>query len=239
MKASRRTSDRKLANSSLQKLASYSSAATALGVGAMALTMPCNAEVVYTSTHIDLPLFSTTDLDLNNDGALDFRIINYETYSVTFKNAYPLILSGGGKNRVVGERTTFWHFLARFDAGVPVGPELFKNGSVPNGLVYRHQHNIASLTDSTQGFWKGNINEKYVALKFLIDGETHYGWMRLSTRSRLNGAILTGYAYETVPNKPILTGQTGSNGISQLPSPSLGQLARGASEISLWRDISK
>jgi hypothetical protein len=42
----------------------------------------------------------------------------------------------------------------------------------------------------------------------LINGETHFGWARLNVTAAAGAnikATLTGYAYETVPDKPIYT----------------------------------
>jgi hypothetical protein len=84
-------------------------------------------------------------------------------------------------------------------------------------------------------------------LKFLIKGQVHYGWARLTLTVKYPiSATLTGYAYETVPNKAIVTGKTqgpdaegpdveqieptADQGTrSDLPQPaSLGMLALGA-----------
>jgi hypothetical protein len=40
-------------------------------------------------------------------------------------------------------------------------------------------------------------------------------------------ATLTGYAYETIPNKPIITGQTKSQDVITQQPETLGELARG------------
>jgi hypothetical protein len=80
----------------------------------------------------------------------------------------------------------------------------------------------------------------YLGFKFLIDGEVHYGWARVNVKSTFLdlSATITGYAYETVANRPILTGFTSggveaSSDASQQVQPpvagSLGQLAIGAS----------
>lgn len=50
-----------------------------------------------------------------------------------------------------------------------------------------------------------------MGLKFQIDGQTHYGWARASVSysygtARIYGYV-TGYAYETIVNKPIFAGQ--------------------------------
>lgn len=57
---------------------------------------------------------------------------------------------------------------------------------------------------------------------------------------------LTGYAYETIPNKPIVTGETrgpDDAGVQQSDMPAtatrlpvtLGMLSAGASALSIWR----
>jgi hypothetical protein len=80
----------------------------------------------------------------------------------------------------------------------------------------------------------------YLGFKFLIDGEIHYGWARVNVHADFLAlsATLTGYAYESVANRPILTGFThgsvdASSDASQQTQPpvagSLGQLAVGAS----------
>jgi hypothetical protein len=85
-----------------------------------------------------------------------------------------------------------------------------------------------------------------------VNGKVHYGWARFASvkASACNGgpavtAVLTGYAYETTPNKPIIAGQTkgpDDSGVEQsnttpanpVPHPaSLGALAMGASRLSI------
>jgi hypothetical protein len=80
----------------------------------------------------------------------------------------------------------------------------------------------------------------YLGFKFLVDGEVHYGWARVNVQADFLklSATLTGYAYESVANRPILTGFThgsadASSDVSQQTQPpvagSLGRLAVGAS----------
>ena len=94
----------------------------------------------------------------------------------------------------------------------------------------------------------GVINH-YLGLAFTVNGETHFGWARLSVKTgprRAFHALLTGYAYETVPSKPIITGQTTDEAeipqaslappaAAQPQSASLGALALGSSGLSFWR----
>src|ERR1700680_1609837 len=96
------------------------------------------------------------------------------------------------------------------------------------------------------GPW-ANVSNRYLGLKFVITGKVHFGWARLnvscSTKNRVVTALLTGYAYETVPDQPIIAGrEKGSEDISQeirtSPRPfalgpaSLGRLARGAAGLT-------
>src|SRR5580704_7384195 len=77
---------------------------------------------------------------------------------------------------------------------------------------------------------------------------THYGWARLNVKVSKTTitATLTGYAYETIPNKPIVAGKEhGTEDSSALNTESLatpastpatlGMLATGARGLSLWR----
>jgi hypothetical protein len=65
----------------------------------------------------------------------------------------------------------------------------------------------------------------------LIEGKVHYGWARLSTPKdwdrNQRWATLTGYAYETIPNKPIITGKTKGPNVITVQEGSLGALAAG------------
>jgi len=87
-----------------------------------------------------------------------------------------------------------------------------------------------------QGKWN-NVQKRYLGLKFTIHGQTHFGWARLNTTCNLYkvDAVLTGYAYETVGNKPIITGKTKGPDVITVEPASLGHLARGASALSAWR----
>jgi hypothetical protein len=86
----------------------------------------------------------------------------------------------------------------------------------------------------------------YLGFKYKINGETHYGWARVEVRASRSEitATLTGYAYETVANRPIVTGLTEEifdqdaetpKAQTTMPEPvSLGRLAQGSSGIA-WR----
>jgi hypothetical protein len=74
--------------------------------------------------------------------------------------------------------------------------------------------------------------------KFTIHGQVHFGWASLNVAMKRQyqrpyiSATLTGYAYETIPNKPIIAGKThGVDDFAVRPA-SLGALAAGATAVS-------
>ena len=78
------------------------------------------------------------------------------------------------------------------------------------------------------GLWL-HAKNRYLGLKVVIAGKAHFGWARLSVScpSNLVVGVLTGYAYETIPNKPIIAGQTKKPGVIAVQPSTLGELAIG------------
>jgi hypothetical protein len=109
------------------------------------------------------------------------------------------------------------------------------------GSRTRYSYTSHPYSNHSLGQWMYTKN-RYLGLQFVINGEVHYGWARLSVSlikpTPFGGgiyAVLTGYAYETVPNKPIITGKTKGPDVITLDPATLGQLAAGASQIPTWR----
>jgi len=227
----------------------YALAAGAAGVGMLALAQPAEAKIVYTSAHKQIGANQTIPLDLNHDGKMDFSIHDSFTctsfceYIVGAITAIPALPG----NEVVGYAGRSRHYASALKAGVRVGPKSpFSQGNevMVSGGYDAGTNSIGSCF----GPWK-NAQRRYLGLKFTIKGKIHYGWARLSDTCAKNGentALLTGYAYETVPNKPIVTGKTKvpdeiierpiAVPAAPTPKPSrLGLLAQGAPAQSIWR----
>jgi len=56
------------------------------------------------------------------------------------------------------------------------------------------------------GLWYGDYGEKYFPIKLKIDSEVHYGWIRASKTPE--NLTIKDYAYNLVPNEPIIAGDT-------------------------------
>ena len=87
---------------------------------------------------------------------------------------------------------------------------------------------------SSSGLYEGpwlNASHRYLGLTLVIDGQTHFGWARLSVGPFYNFsciATLEGYAYETIPGMPIRAGETGPAADASAEPGTLGSMALGA-----------
>jgi hypothetical protein len=233
--APRKTAFR-LSDSVHQQLSMYALAASAAGVGMLALAQPSEAKIVYTPIHRVIAPNHSYAIDLNHDGKADFNIRNLQ--NCDSDNTCTSFVSAirYGANAVEGTQGTRFtppHAYA-LKAGARVGRKHPFFGV-----------KMAGAGQTTAGNWY-NVANRFLGLRFHIQGQTHYGWARLTVRL-VNGFIvtLTGYAYETIPNKPIIAGKTHDvDEVEQSPSAlrvpaqkpaTLGLLAMGSPGLSIWR----
>jgi hypothetical protein len=201
-----------------KRLLAYMAAAGAAGVSMLAMTRSADAEVVYTPTN--RAIVSNSRLDLNNDGIPDYA----------FHSNFNLCGTCGYFEVLAIKFNKFMSSGQPLAAGISVGPD----GKFRARADFMIDWCSCSGNPNTGGPWLGIQNE-YMGLEFNIKGAAHFGWARFSVTEK--GAItLTGYAYETVPLKPIVTGDsTGSDDEESVDQPaaapaaaSLGSLALGA-----------
>jgi hypothetical protein len=232
------------------KLEKHLMAYFAMASATVAVATPAMAEIVYTPTRVEfdeagsgLPAYY--HIDLNNDGIVDFALASFVGATTRLQarslEVYPCYCSN--PNGVVGTFNSKQNFAAVLPAGVEIGPARhFIADTVAMPMAEEHIHKNGSsvvLSTTFQGKWANGgkgIHSHYLGLKFLIDGEVHYGWARITISK---ASLMTGYAYETVANKPIIAGATsadadGQQSKSEVPA-SLGYLAEGANGLSVWR----
>ncbi len=237
MKRSLRASETSfvLSQSLQRRLNMYALAASAAGVSVLALAPLSEAKVVFTKTHQVIGNNGVYNLDVNNDGTVDFLIQEWNLGGWSSDNA--LLADPALGNDVLGYKHVF---AAALPLGAPIGPrQPFVAGGANGEVMVSITHFTTGGTSYVHGYW-ANVKNRYLGLKFQIDGQTHYGWARLSVQRREFHltAVLTGYAYETTPNKEIKAGQTGGADDSSFApssptsatrqSSSLGALALGA-----------
>ena len=218
-----------------QQLSMYALAASAAGVGALCFAKPAEARIVYTPAHVAIKanggLFP---IDLNHDGTPDFGLSNkwYSNGEGDYRTLQAFQSQPANEIWMTKSKACS-AFSASAAAAVPKGKRI--------GSKRDFQHNgrgvvmALALKTGSCGEWLGKSNfQAYLGLKFTIKGKIHFGWARvkvdtLQTQQKFS-ATLTGYAYETIPGKPIIAGATKDTDVVtvQPNAPvSLGRLALG------------
>jgi len=226
-----------------KRLSAYASAAAAAGVGLVALASSAEAKIVYTPANINIPpRGGRVLLDLNHDGNADFSFSNGWN-SLGSHTTLPFLKAGGenqanevwGRGNFVDTFNQKFVFASALHPGVRVASNnsYFQSGKPWIMLGGRFGRSVSA----TWGQWFPYTEHRYLGLKFIIDGQIHYGWARLNVNEGKQGILptITGYAYETIANKPIITGKTKGPDVVVYEPASLGRLAQGASGVSAWR----
>ena len=210
-----------ISSSTERLLRSYALAASAAGVGALALAAPAEAKIVYTPAHHVIKHGGSFKLDLNHDGITDFTFkLSVMTNCSTFISRLVALPAAAG-NGVEGW-TGFQPYASALKSGHKIG-----------GSRYFPGQQMASVDAGPGGTYEigsfVNVKDRFLGLKFKIKGKTHYAWARFNVQvaNLAVTATLTGYAYETKPGKAIKAGQTKGADIER-QAGSLGDLASGA-----------
>lgn len=213
----------------------YALCATAAGVSLTALAPPSEAKIVYTPANRQLPIDKPFNLDLNHDGITDFSLSashfvpKTSTLSGTVIRGFAVVLPPKKGNSVVGYPGDYFSFYASaLKAGVRVGRTSPFVGGAKSGIIMGGELLSSHQGPLILGPWNESgkgVKNRFLGFKFRIQGKVHYGWARLNVRilNYFPDVKLTGYAYETIPNKGIDTGKTKGG-----DSHTLGHLALGA-----------
>lgn len=219
-----------------KRLNAYALAASASGVGVLALAQSAEAKIVYTPAHV---VIGSADreihyLDVNHDGIADFKFIaSHWSTSTRTSFAYVLFNRVGYSNEVRGYG--HWYDSAlRQGAMVGLNGLSFRNNNGGMGLVVSDRQGHPVFDGAWANSGKG-VKSRYLGFRFMISGMPHFGWARIKSfkfsKAPVNFTlILTGYAYETIPNKPIIAGKTHGK-----DERTLGRLAQGASGVAVRR----
>jgi len=229
-----------LSESVHQRLNSYALVATASGVSMLALVAPADAKIIYTHAHVVLRPHQAFSIGF--DKVKEFKIFNdCGTYSYQHIGLVGVDVSTG-RNGVRGITSASEHSAFRLPAGYVVGPDKGSFWGTGGGMA-------SNVSGRFGGHWQNGLRtvKGYLGLEFVIHGKLRYGWARLTVEGRKDGcftATLTGYAYQTIPNKPIITGKTKGTDDGEptaafnthTPKPAtLGMLALGAPRLAIWR----
>jgi hypothetical protein len=245
-----------------RNLLAYAAAAGAAGVGMLTVTPGAEGKVVYTATNQEIS--NSIALDLNGDGVIDFNLTHFGSASVGgslridwlavchdkyYAFSHECVSSTNQPNAANLVRVVPGG-AADLAAGAKIGPGPQWGGK--NELVFMVDRVWYSAYWNTKQIWNApwanggkGVTNRYLGLKFKIGSDYHYGWARVTVTTTANSgfsAVLTGYAYETIPGKAIVAGATtGSEEVGAvnpeptMDAPLLGMFALGAQGLELWR----
>ncbi len=238
-----------LSESIHQQLSMYALAASAAGVGILATAQQAEAKIVYTPANVKIVQNGgLITFDLNHDGIPDFGLSNKFT-SFSSNELWTLnAVQARQANEIREGLPCYEEELCA--AALPKGAKIGLKGQFqqdPRSGLLMIQLAICDSC-SNNGPWL-NVKQAYLGLKFVIKAKTHFGWARVQLSHNMSGPIqatLTGYAYETIPGKPIIAGATKGPDDGAEPAPAsikthtpkpatVGMLALGAPGLSIWR----
>ncbi|GDX51920.1 hypothetical protein LBMAG27_09670 [Bacteroidota bacterium] len=202
-----------------KKLAAYCTLSA--GFLAMHAEKAC-AQIIYTDVNPDAVLNSSFwlganyQLDLNNDGIVDFRLSeNFSSWSTYYMStAFSAYLNSSNRIDGYGNNKMMASSLGNFPKPLSIGDTINANNIVLSNGILEHRF---SSQEYHQGFPTVNNSfyseqglfdlyaEKYVGLKLLMGGNTYYGWARI--KILWGEMIVYDYAVNPTPNQQILAGQ--------------------------------
>ncbi len=217
-----------------------------LGMGfiitAMLLSASANAQIVYTDVNPDTTIscsaigcIQSYNLDLNNDATVDFTL--YTSYQFV-----PCTLSTGGiMQRVyVSSQSGNGIDTLMMNANDTIGSNLAFSASSEN---LRRKTFQGGQCNGSSGSWT-STSDHYLGLQITVGASTYYGWARLNVV--VPGVYPTStvyfrvkdYAYNSIPNQPILAGQPNTTGIIEKSFASLITLYPNPATNQLTIDLS-
>jgi len=192
-------------------------------IGMLSL-VTANAQIIYTDIFPDTLLTypENYDLDLNNDGQIDFTFYGSQdslicacgSGTIDTSKISPTSLSWVSDS--INGQPAKWNSGDLINASSP----LWTNA--PSQILFHKGGGCSSrpcsplggfyVRGTTLGIWS-NVADKYLALKIQVSGSIYYGWARLDVDS--SGFLITikDYAFNSIPDQTILAGQTMTTGI--------------------------
>ena len=200
---------------------------TITGVFLLLATFKINAQIIYTDVIPDSTISATTqqfiarfNIDLNNDGTVDFYLKHFHPNVATSKAEFYTMIAQEGEVLVDGN-----------DSPLALNLSDSIHSSLSFWINKAGQSTSAALFMNAN--WVGK-NDKYVGLRFKINSLWHYGWIRLSVLADTSAIIVKDYAYISSPNIAITAGQLpiGNTGLSEVnqgimsvyPNPTSGRM---------------
>ncbi|MBC8045916.1 MAG: T9SS type A sorting domain-containing protein [Fimbriimonadaceae bacterium] len=191
-----------------KKLAAYSTLAGCF----MLAGNEANAQIVYVDipdVELEMPADTTPsiyELDMDSDGNTDFL---FQVGSITgglwwsFGRVFGSVSTsdyafGNTLNRVIGYEGEFVYYASALESDAPVDEDA-------EFLTYRLGFLVSIYSENTYGPF-ADVMDKYLGVRFTIDGEPHFGWIRLDVEVSPIVVRIKDYGYSSVAGEEIMSG---------------------------------
>ena len=176
-----------------------------------------NAQIVYTDVTPDQVISATTipsmedyNIDLNNDGISDYKISCSRSGGICplapSSRLYINFISDSAlnSNAVVTGTSITYPLAMNFNDSISSGLSFSSFG-------YLRRNTSGGPCTGTFGVWSYSI-DRYLGLKLIVGANTYYGWarMQIDVITGIPSCTIKDYAYNSIPNQPILAGETGT-----------------------------
>jgi hypothetical protein len=225
-----------------KRLRAYAAGAGAVAAGLLAFAPPVAAEIVVVPAHATIGYGHDKTFAISIEGTTPFTLKTSSFFSTIRCTNWISSNAASGAGAVAHGRS---NQMAALKFGAAIGPadEFEAGGQVL--ASFRAMSSTFGGHSTIRGPF-ANTTNRFLGLKFKLNGEVYYGWAGFSSvtargcgvEGRGVTAVLTAYAYETEPNTPIYAGQSSdADTLGEAPPqpPTLGLLALGAPGLDIWR----
>lgn len=145
------------------------------------------------------------DIDLDSDGAADFRITQYlDTGATGMLDGILITPFDSLYSRVAGELENGFNYPFKLLPGDSIQLDTEWAGNTqtsPGYLVFQFDG-----TPYPNSYWKGPVSNGYLGLRIMQDDGFHFGWARLDVAADNRSFTVKDFAYEETLELSILAG---------------------------------
>ncbi len=160
-----------------------------------------SAQITYTDINPDVTTTLNENQTITSLVSIDFNGDNTEEYNFRwdyFGGQWFLHMTYSGNNEMAGATSPA--------GGYDITP-LTGGTAIDSNLTYDNDIPEPFIGDFSNTNFMG-LEDRYVGCKFVLGGNTHYGWVRVNLDNDLNFTVKD-YAYEETPNTVIIAGEGG------------------------------
>lgn len=171
---------------------------------------PDNPNVNHNELNVEMKLgsnygFTEIDVDVNGDGMRDFEFSIYLSPTGNYKERSLYIYGIEADNAIVSDSFLISGYSENVATEQTEGNVVRStSGFFTDGTYYALEDQSPGYPLTTHGY--AGKGDKLLAFKFLIGGNTHYGWMKINLSGSYQHFILKEVAYEVRPDTEIKVG---------------------------------